>query len=276
MGANGLIKLAAKSGAFLKTHKATICMCAGIVSGVGAVVECGHATVKSYKQVEQKNTERSLNGDDALTKKEVIQLCWKNYLLTAGLTFAAIGTTAYGYGVTLKQLGVATAGAKAAEMECKQLKDTIDEVLGDEDHKDIKDKVINRFTEKKAEVYADGNQPIDVFRPPLNVHGGRRNAVERYRDEKGFEFTATWADVLYAVSELHNTMKDSMSYETLDSFYRLITDDVPATNIGDQFRWEYDSIRDVNDIDVRRTPSYDVDGLIWELSYTIPPTYCGQ
>ena len=277
MGASKLLKLAAKGGTFLKAHKTTICMCAGLVTGVGAVVECGHATVKSCKKVNEVNELRRINGDQDLTKKEIVQLCWKNYLLTAGLTFAAIGTTAYGYGVTLKQLGVATAGAKAAETECKQLKDSIEDVLGDEEHKEIKDKVIDRFAERKAQVYGDSTQPVDIFRPmgtpPCNFNKG--NVVERFKDKFGAEFLGTRADIRYAVAELHSIMKDDGGLEYVDTLHRLMSDDIQGNTIGNDFVWDPEKIRDINDIDVRLTPDYDADGLFWNITYTIEPTYVG-
>lgn len=277
MGASKLLKLAAKGGQFLKANKTTICMCAGLVTGIGAVVECGHATVKSCKKVTEVNELRRINGDDDLTKKEIVQLCWKNYLLTAGLTFAAIGTTAYGYGITLKQLGVATAGAKAAETECKQLKDSIDDILGDEEHKELKDKVIDRFSERKAQVYGDSLQPVDIYRPtgapPCNFNKG--NIIERFKDRFGAEFIATRADIRYAVAELHSMMKDDGGIETVDTLHRLMSDDIQDNTMGDNFGWDPENIRDINDIDVRLVPDYDMDGLFWNMVYTIEPKYIG-
>lgn len=281
MGASKLLKLAAKGGTFLKAHKTTICMCAGLVTGVGAVVECGHATVKSCKKVNEVNELRRSNGDNDLTKKEIVQLCWKNYLLTAGLTFAAIGTTAYGYGVTLKQLGVATAGAKAAETECKQLAESIEDVLGNEEHKELKDKVIDRFNERKREyIYGDSDQPIDVrdLPPAFYATGnpGIGTGPVRIKDEFGTTFIGTPDSAKLAFSKFVKDVIISQDGEaSLDTFYDYIPGNVEIIPKSDRYEWKFYNIGDPDELDVRFDDDHDAFGLFWRMYYTIEPTYVG-
>lgn len=285
---NSIIKISKLTRNFIKLHKSTICVCGGIVVGGVAIVECGKATVKAVRKVDELNTERMANGEEKMTKKEVVKECAKTYVPTVALATTSTVLILYGHKCTLKQLSLATAGAKLIETEYCQLKESIEDVLGDSEHDELKGKVLDRYSQRKKEVlYGDSNNPIDNYYSDTYVdnvlHGTSitkdkilSNTGEwRFKDEYGGEFRATRADVRYGVSEIRNMILSGMDASMVD-FYNAVVDDSSKVRYPEKanfFVFEADNLQKLQHVDARVQVSEDADGPFYMIHWSEEPTY---
>lgn len=274
---NSIAKGAKIVAKFAKTHKATICVVTGVTAGGCAIVECGRATYKSTKQIDAINEARERLGQDPLTKKEVVKECVKNYIPTIALTTTSAGLILYGHRCTLKQLSIATAGAKLLETEYNELKESIEDVLGtggSDENKEIKDKVLNRFAERKHKVYGDSTEPIDYY-PAGGVSLDSFSTCarkERFKDNYGGTMWATRGDVRYALEHMKNELLSGYSV-SLDDFYRSVDDNAEFPDNARYFEFnESDTAYQYNQ-EINLMPDSDADGLFWRLTFREEPVY---
>lgn len=277
---NGVAKFGKSIYSFAKAHKTTICLAGGCACLGVAVVDSGRNTIKAVRKVEDINAIRAQELKSPLTKKEIVKECAPLYISTACWAFAGYVGIGYAYKVKVNQLASMTLFADAAKRERDALRDAIDDILPGEENRETKQKIADRYSEK---LYGDGNQPIDRFIPSENRSKGNKvfghsPSVERYKDPYGGEFFATASDLRYAKLDIIRTLESGWG-AGLPDFYAAVSDDadypVNAHNyIWDINNWPQERVSSMlKSFDIRREERSDIDGLYWQLSYTIEPSY---
>ena len=281
---SNVIKLGKTAIDFVKAHKSTVCVCTGIIAGGAAIVECGHATVKSVRKVDEINANRLADCEEPLTKKEVVKECISEYVPTIGLATLSAGLILYGHRCSLKQLSMATAGAKFLETEYNELKESIEDVLGDDEHKELKGKLFDKFTERKHEkIYGDSKQSIDLYTGERYVdevlHGypisSRRSYNEsskiyRFKDKWGGEFYGTKDAVYNGVLEIRNMLLNGMEASLVD-YYDAVGNNLHVPDIANKWIFSPSTINSINQLDIRTQLHEDADGPFYRLHWSEDP-----
>lgn len=131
--------LAVLGKAAVAAHRPEILLGTSLVSTIAGVISAGVAGYKSGQQVmiaehpDLDLVSADSKGDNALDVKEKIQLTWMNYLPSAGLAGAAIGSTAGLHIVHVKEKKALAAAALMAieevKTEAKQYSDQLVEAV---------------------------------------------------------------------------------------------------------------------------------------------------
>lgn len=279
------IKYGNKLLKFAKAHKSSVCICGGLILTTGAVVEGCRATVKSVREIDEINAERLADGEERLTKKEVVKESIHNYFPTIGMTVAGGALIIYGHKVSLKQLSMATAGAKLLEAEYNELKESIEDVLSDdEEHKEIKGKIFDKFTARKHEkLYGDSKQAIDVYTGERYVdevlHGVKLSdrrmysdttKVHRFKDRWGGEFYGTKDAAYNGVLEIRNMLLNGMEASLVD-YYDAVGSSIHIPEIANKWIFSPVTINSINQLDIRTALHEDADGPYYRISWTEEP-----
>ena len=142
-----------KVGKWAVKNAPQILLGTGFLSGAGALVGVGYATKKSIEEIElekmRRAIEQGLSKDEIkLTKKEVVKLVGKNYivpgLMAAGAAGASIAAFKVEHGRALSLAAMLGATeSRLASMEAEMI-----EQLGDKKFKEIKDTVAQKEIEK--------------------------------------------------------------------------------------------------------------------------------
>lgn len=275
MGIGSIKKIVAAGCTFVKAHKATICVCGGMVAGTVAIVECGKATYKSVREVDEVNADRVANGEEPLKKKEVVKLCKKNYYPTIGLTVSGIALISFGYRLTLRELASTTAVAKAAQAGYDDLRDSINDILDDgtEEKKTLKDSILNKFEDRKRDrrLYGDGPNAIDIcdytYSKSSKIHP---SAQRRFKDKYGAEFESTKGDVRAAISEVKYQLSCGLASGLAD-FYANASDNVKSPDFVSTLEWNPDTLNQLNDLEVTLKLEEDADGPYYWIQYSWDP-----
>lgn len=270
---NVATKIAKNSYKFYRAHKSTLCIGCGLAAGGAALYSGCKATAKSVRQIDIANNEREINGDDPLTKKEVFQLVGKNYISTGAWTLVSAGLIIAGHRLDIKAVGVATAAAKESDNAYNALRDSVNDILSED--KDTKDKIIDRYEERKHEIYGDSLQPIDQYH---TYPGYSKNIVttshnyERFKDEYGFECWSSRTAIKAAKDKFKLEAINDIEDATLADFYYDI--EGYDSNIIRQPEYSHRKGYNTNvicDFDIRFNPDYDADGLFWTIDYDLEP-----
>lgn len=141
---------------FTVAHSTTILTSVGVAGVVGTAVSASVASVKSYKTV--KEVEERENRD--LEFKEKVKLCGKYYIptvITGTITVASIICVPVLFGKREAVMASTIAFLKEGIEECR---DVVAEKLGDDEVKDLQDKVI---FDKIADADSDEIHPEWTF-----------------------------------------------------------------------------------------------------------------
>ena len=124
------MKLTKTCAKFLRKHGGTILAIGASIGVAVTAIETGKATVKA-------NTLVSMNRDEPMTKKEIVQDCWKFYIPAA---VAGAGTVACILGsnaLNKKQLARMTAAYMALGKTYQEYRRQVAQQIGTEEEKDI-------------------------------------------------------------------------------------------------------------------------------------------
>lgn len=123
---------------FTVAHSTTILTSVGVAGVVGTAVSASVASVKSYKTVKEVEEEEKRD----LEFKEKVKLCWKYYIPTVA-TGATTISAVIGSNIISGKKEAAMASALAlAERSFEEYKDVVAEKLGNDEAKELQDKVI--------------------------------------------------------------------------------------------------------------------------------------
>ena len=216
---NVVTKVVKNSYKFYKANKSTFCIGFGLAAGGTALYSGCKATAKSVREIDIANNERQLNGEDPLTKKEVVQMVGKNYISTGAWTVVSASLIIAGHHLDLKAVGVATAAAKESDNAYNALRDSVNDILVGDENKETKERIFDKCAERK-EVYGDSDQPIDIYHArPGAVAAINGTGIWTFRDEYGFECEGTKLAFKAAKEKFIMEGLNDISETTLADFY---------------------------------------------------------
>ena len=128
------MKLTKKCAKFLRKHGGTILAVAASVGVALTMWETGKATVKATTLV-------AMNKDERMTKKEVVQDCWKFYIPAAVLGGGTIACILGSNALNKKQIASLTAAYMALGKTYQEYRRQVAEQIGNEAETDILQKV---------------------------------------------------------------------------------------------------------------------------------------
>lgn len=145
-----------KIGRFCTKHSSQILIGVGVVSSAGTVVSTVIATKRSLDiidaEIEKREAEKSPDGNSEKTKlkpKEVVQLCWKEWLVPAG--FLAGSTAAYigAFKIEADRAVTYMTLLGASETKLAALESEMVKALGEEKSEEIHDAVAQKIVDDK-------------------------------------------------------------------------------------------------------------------------------
>lgn len=137
---------------FTVAHSTTILTSVGVAGVVGTAVSASVASVKSYKTIQEAEQPNEKGVCLKLAPKEKIKLCWKYYIPTVA-TGATTISAVIGSNIISGKKEAAMASALAfAEKSFEEYKDVVAEKLGNDEAKELQDKVIfDKISETNSE-----------------------------------------------------------------------------------------------------------------------------
>lgn len=145
-----------KIGRFCTKHSSQILIGVGVVSSAGTVVSTVIATKRSLDiidaEIEKREAEKSPDGNSEKTKlkpKEVVHLCWKEWLVPAG--FLAGSTAAYigAFKIEADRAMTYMTLLGASETKLAALESEMVKALGEEKSSEIHDAVAQKIVDDK-------------------------------------------------------------------------------------------------------------------------------
>lgn len=235
---------------FVDKHSPEILMSAGIAGMISSTIMAVKATPKALDLIEEKKDE--LDTDD-LTKKEILQACWKCYIpavLTSGVSIAClIGSNSIN---SKRNLMLATA-YNLSERTLSEYRDKVVEVIGEDKEKEIrreisKDRISNKLASDVMVVAEKGNTLC-------------------YDSISGRYFKSD-PDKIRKAENLLNKRLMGEAYVSLNDFYDLIG--LPMTQMGNDLGWVFDG--DMVEIEFNTCLSED-DAPCLVIDYSIEPKH---
>lgn len=209
------MKLTKTCARFLRKHGGTM-LAVGACIGVGLTMwETGKATVKATTLV-------TMNKDEPMTKKEVVQDCWKFYVpaavLGAGTVACILGSNA----LNKKQLASMTAAYMALGKTYQEYRRQVAERVGTDTEKDI---------------WADAQSVTKEPTPDMTTE-----KLLCYEPISKRYFHATEAELLTAFYEVNHDFATN-GYISLNDFYGYLNlDFIPKLN---GYGWSVDYLGDM-------------------------------
>lgn len=235
---------------FMDNHSPEILMSIGITGMLSATVMAVKATPKALDLIEDKKDELDT---DELTKKEVIQTCWKCYIptiITSGVSIAClVGSNSIN---TKRNLMLATA-YNLSEKTLTEYRNKVVEVIGEDKEKEIRkeisrDRVANQQTSDMVMMVEKGNTLC-------------------YDSISGRYFKSD-PDKIRKAENLLNKRLMGEAYVSLNDFYDLIG--LPFTQMGNDLGWVFDG--DMIEIEFNTCLSED-DKPCLVIGYSIEPKH---
>lgn len=118
-------------------HSPEILTGIGIAGTVGAVVLSVNITPKAIIKIQNAES----NKGNKLSNKEIIKLCWKDYLPVVALEIASISCIIGGNRINLKRNAALGAAYAISEKTLLKYKDKVIETIGEKEEQKIMDKI---------------------------------------------------------------------------------------------------------------------------------------
>lgn len=250
MGKFNLKNLMETSKVFVDKHSPEILTSIGIAGMISSTVMAVKATPKALELIDDKKYELDT---DELTKREIVQACWKCYIpsvITGGVSIAClIGANSVN---TKRNVMLATA-YNISERTLTEYKNKVVEVLGEEKEREIRTEIARDRIDKK---------PVS----DTIIMSDKGNTL-CYDSISGRYFKCD-ADKIRKAENILNKRLMSEAYVSLNDFYDLVG--LPYTQIGNDLGWVFDG--DMIEIEFSTCLSED-DVPCIVLDYSIEPKH---
>ena len=250
MGKINLKSMLGASKDFMDKHSPEILTSVGIAGMVTSTVLAVRATPRALDLIEDKKDELDTND---LTKREIVQACWKCYLpaiITGGAAITCIvGASRIN---TRRNVMLATAYS-LTERTLTEYRDKVVEVIGEEKEKEIRDEIAKDKIERKPVTDA--------------VFMSEKGNTLCYDSISGRYFKSDAEKIRKAENVLNRKLMGD-AYVSLNDFYDLIG--LPYTQIGFDLGWKFDG--DMIEIEFSTCLNED-DQPCLVLDYSIEPKY---
>lgn len=223
----------------------------GIAAGVTGTILTVPATVKAVKKVEHKKKEEE---KESLTKKEIVETCWKCYIPTATMAVVSTGCLLGAHSVHARRTAALTAAYKISENALAEYKEKVIETIGEKKEREVRDKIA------KDHVDRDPISNHDV------VFTGKGDTMCYDTWSKRY-FKSDLEKIRRAVNELNRQMIQEM-YVSLNDFYDEIG--LSHSDLGYKMGWNIDK----GFIDIHPSAQLDeYDNPCIAIAFTVEPQY---
>ena len=191
----------------IKENKSSILTGLGLGFSLVAVVYSAEAGSKASKKIETVE----YNEDRNLTKKEVVKLCWKDFVFPVTFELASIGCIIAGKSIDIKDISKLTLAYETASKFAKVYSDKVKEQIGEKRNEELKKEaqkdispVVRRYESEFPSLF-DGDQ---YFREPYSgkifVSSTVKldDAVNQFNDKLNTNDEAPLYDLWEAVNDL--------------------------------------------------------------------------
>lgn len=201
----------------------------GIAFGAGAVGFSVKATVKAVEIVKEKEKERG----EKLSKTEIVQATWKNYIPAASCSVASAACIVASTHISMRRLATMTAAYAMSENSFKEYKEKAVELLGEKKEEELRGAVSQDYIEKH---------------PPYNTivehaKGGGTLCLNQF---DGRYFYSDADTIKSTINDLNHMLLNDYNV-SLNDFYYLL--DMKESGIGDRFGWNLNDGNDLIDVD---------------------------
>lgn len=197
----------------------------GVSGTITTAVLTGKATIKAYKEVQEKEVVVYSHRDDDWSKKEIVKLTWKFYIpagLSAGMTIGCIIGAAK---VGARRTAAITAAYSLSERAFSEYKEKVVEKIGSGKEQSVRDdiakeKVLQSAPSKEVIVVGNGNVLC------CELHTGRY-------------FNADMETLRKAENDINAQLIREVD-ATLNDFYYMVK--LPQTDSSGYFGWNADKL----------------------------------
>lgn len=218
--------IAASLGKKVSDNSPIILTAIGVSGVVGTAVLASQASFKAYEVIRAEE-QISLDVDmTLLSKREKIEMTWKLYIPAAGVASTTIAAI-----ILANRIGTRRAAVMASAY-----------ALSEKAFVEYKDKVIEKYGERKEEAVRDEIAQDHVRQNPVNnqtvvVTGG--GEVLCYDMHTGRYFQSSMETMKKAQNDLNYTLLNE-GYASLNDFYSHLG--LPHIKTGEEFGWTSDNL----------------------------------
>ncbi len=237
-----------KTAGFIREHSPEILVSAGVVGMATSTILAVKATPKALKKIEEKKDELDT---DYLTKKEVIQATWKDYLPSAGIGLVSAACIVLGTSQNVKRNTALATVYALSENTLKEYQRKTKEVVGEEKAREIDREVAK--SRAKREV---NDRPIIVEdnHSEYIIHTGLGDTLI-YDTFSGRYFRASVNSVDAAVNKINRKLNNEFIM-TVNDFYMELN--IPTVGAGNLIGWKSEKDEMVvsydSDVDMHGNP----------------------
>lgn len=219
-----------KTVGFVKEHSPEILVSAGVVGMATSTVLAVRATPKALQKIEEKKEELDT---DYLTKKELIQTTWKDYLPSAGIGLVSAACIVLGTSQNVKRNTALATVYAISENTLKEYQRKTKEVVGEEKAKEIdrevaKSRARRSLSERPVVVEDNSSEYI--------IYTGLGNTLI-YDTFSGRWFRASVNSVDAAVNKINKKLNNEFIMTVNDFFMEL---NIPVVGAGNLIGWKSD------------------------------------
>lgn len=250
MGKINLKNMLGASKDFMDKHSPEILTSVGIAGMVTSTILAVRVTPRALDLIEDKKYELDT---DELTKREIVQACWKCYIPSIITGGAAIACIVGASKINSRRNVMLATAYNLTERTLTEYRDKVVEVIGEEKEKEIRDEIAKDRIDKK----------------PINdtVFVSEKGNTLCYDSISGRYFKSDAEKIRKAENVLNRKLMGE-AYVSLNDFYDLIG--LPYTQIGFDLGWKFDG--DMIEIEFSTCLNED-DQPCLVLDYSIEPKY---
>lgn len=189
----------------------------GIGFGAGSVAFAIKGTIKAVEIVNEKRAEK----EEDLTKKEIVQYVWKEYIPVVGMGVASVACIVGSVHISARRLAVMTAAYTMSEDSFKKYKEKAAELLGEKKEEEIRGAV--------KQDYINDNPPEEMY--VKDTGNGETLCLDSYTGQYFYSNADT-------IRRAINAMNNLMLHDYYVSYNDLATElGIEQSKMGDEVGW---------------------------------------
>lgn len=235
--------LLTKTSNFVKEHSPEILISTGVVGMVTSSVLAVRATPKALELMEDKKGEL---GVTYLTKKEIVETTWKQYIPAVGIGTISAACIMLGTTKNIKRNTALATVYAISENTLKEYQRKTREIVGEEKAREIDREVAKARVREKTVIQVRDSEYV-------NSTGNGDNLI--YDSLSGRYFRSSMNAIESAVNAVNKSMLDEYTV-SLNDFYNELN--IPTIGVGNYLGWRSDKemleITFDSDVDVNGNP----------------------
>lgn len=219
-----LSKIGKKVAKFAQNNSEKILLGVGIVGSVATTVVACKQTVKATRLVDK--TERELGRK--LTAKEKVKICWKTYLVPAGMQATSVASLVLSGTESARKMAVVTAACKVSEQALQKVVDKTEEIVGKKKMEEIDNAIAQDMVD--ANPYKGSYENLPRTSPDANMLC--------YETLTGHYFLSRPTDLDKALNDLNYTLNSSIDDDvTYSWWFSCLNVNSLISEMSDEYAW---------------------------------------